>query len=292
MAIREYLFHQKRFVYRNGYDQVYSFENDYVGIDFYDVEDAFISIPKSTFGGPFFSDVASSDDIKKVLNQAEQFARENLKRVMLVRCAPELYHIRNATINKEAFEASGYQIQVEDVDYSLLVKHHYMQNVHRSKQKIVREAFSGRYAYRWLTLDYFKQSYEQWSDTRIRKGYVMSMSYEESKRMFLDFSSEYQIFGVLMDEKLLASALIIKISPSIWYVMYWGDEVSVRNNSPITSLITALYREAFSANVALLDLGTASHHGILNEGVSFFKTTLGAIPNKMITWRKIISNNA
>jgi hypothetical protein len=290
--MREYLFHQKRFVYRDGDEHVYSFEHDCAGIDFYDEGGALRSIPKSTFGGFFLSPNATVEDVIAVLQEVDAFARQHNKSAVFIRSMPFAYNSKDSELIQYALQKSGYEILYEDVDFILKVKEPVLKSMNRLRRRQLGRAIQGGFHYTWLGSEHLTEVYSQLASTRSRKHYKMSMTLEEVANMLTLFPNEYKLGGVFVDNILAASVLLVVVAPEIWYVLYWGDHDDFRNVGAITFLANALVEEAYRNSVRILDLGTASHQGILNEGVHFFKTSLGAIPNKMISWKKSLSHGA
>ena len=81
--------------------------------------------------------------------------------------------------------------------------------------------------------------------------------------------------------------LTVNIAPEVRYVLYWADDLSFRNYSPLTLLCERLVEQSRVDGIQFLDLGISSNDGLLNEGLHRFKQNLGAITSVK---RTVLSN--
>ena len=84
------------------------------------------------------------------------------------------------------------------------------------------------------------------------------------------------MYKVEIENRICASALIVSLSDTVEYVLYWGDDENYRALSPVTSLFLKIVTSCKSGNKRYLDLGISSVNGNLDEGLFNFKSSLGA----------------
>lgn len=64
----------------------------------------------------------------------------------------------------------------------------------------------------------------------------------------------------------------------------WADHAEYRSLSPIAMLCEEIVKDSRSKNIKIVDLGTASLQGELDEGLARFKRNLGAIATQKISY--------
>ena len=113
---------------------------------------------------------------------------------------------------------------------------------------------------------------------RARRGYQVSMTYDQIQEMVLTFPSKIVCFGVSSDaekKKLVASSICILINTRILYVFYWGDVAEMETLSPIALLASEIYEYMQKNNYEIFDVGTSSINGEPIYGLINFKRNLG-----------------
>ncbi|HEY3402884.1 MAG TPA: GNAT family N-acetyltransferase [Ohtaekwangia sp.] len=269
-----FFFHQRDFVFRNPESKIISFTYQQLIIYFTHSDRELISLERSSFGGPVISGKAELADLISLLKKVYDWSVVNGISTIQIRCFPEAYNQKQSDLINKAFSLSGYEVLYTDVDQILRVNDEGM-NMRPSPKLRVRK--SRKTGFQFASLDHstLDRVYHLTADTRLRKKYPMTMSNADLVEMFKDFPDNYFLYGVRHHHKIIAAAVVIKISPTIWYCFYWGDDLHYRTHSPITFLIHQLYDYAKMQGVTLLDLGTSADKGIVNAGVFSFKRSLG-----------------
>jgi len=270
-----FFFHQRDFVFRNPESKIVSFLHDQLLIYFTHRDDELISLERSSFGGPVINGNFDLTDLSALLKKVTDWSLENKIFSIQVRCFPEAYDQPQSALIHKAFSLNGYEILYTDVDQILLLNADTGMDMNASRKWHVKKSRESGFQFRILDSIYLKRAYDLIADTRIRKGYSMSMSFPDLAEMFRIFPDHYFLFGVQHESKVIAGAVVIKVSATIWYCFYWGDDLDYRVHSPITYLVHELYSFAKDRGVVLLDLGTSSDKGVVNPGVFFFKKSLG-----------------
>ncbi len=111
---------------------------------------------------------------------------------------------------------------------------------------------------------------------RINKGLRLSLSKSELLNLLRLLPNSYKMYKVEIENRICASALIVSLSDTVEYVLYWGDDVNYRALSPVSSLFLKIVTSCKSANKKYLDLGVSSVNGNLDQGLFDFKSSLGA----------------
>lgn len=111
---------------------------------------------------------------------------------------------------------------------------------------------------------------------RINKELRLSLSKSKILNLLKALPNNYKMYKVEIENRICASALIVSLSDTEEYVLYWGDDENYRALSPVTSLFLKIVTSCESANKIYLDLGISSVNGNLDEGLFDFKSSLGA----------------
>lgn len=269
-----FFFHQHSFVFRNPEIEIVSFSCQQATIYFVHRDDELVSLDRSSFGGPIISATTEPSDLTGLLKKINTWSLEHAITAIQVRCFPETYNTFQSELINAAFLHAEYQIQYTDIDQVLFVSDRKI-NMSISPRMHVKKC--QKLGFDFLPLDpaALGKAYDLIADSRQRKKYPMSMTLIDLAEMFKRFPENYLLFGVHHNATLIASTVVIVVSPLIWYCFYLGDDQKFRTYSPITFLIYHLYDYAQKRGVTLLDLGTSSDKGVVNPGVYSFKKSLG-----------------
>ena len=112
--------------------------------------------------------------------------------------------------------------------------------------------------------------------SRERKNRPMTMSLEQLTEHFKIFAKNFKFFFVAYLDTMVAVGITIKINDEILYTFYLADDENYLRDSPTTFLLSGIYEYGKQNNYKILDFGIATDKGIINEGLSKFKLSLGA----------------
>ena len=270
-----FFFHRPDFVFRNPEIQVISISHQQLTINFTQRGRELFSLERSSFGGPVINEHAELTDLVNLLKKTTEWSLANNISSIQVRCFPEAYDQTQSDLINKAFSISGYEVLYTDVDQMLFVNQEKGMDLSTSPRLHVKKCRELGFQFGPLENAALGKAYDLIADSRLRKNYTMSMDLPDLAETFSKFPDNYFLFGVSYKEKIIAAAVVIKVSPPIWYCFYWGDDLDYRAHSPITFLIYELYNLAKERGVTWLDLGTSSDKGIINPGVFSFKKSLG-----------------
>lgn len=194
----------------------------------------------------------------------------------------------NELLNK-ALDNNGFRLSFSDLNFHLPIDRPFAEHLHRSERwklnKLIREGF----LFKPISPPEWDLAYPILLDSRVRKGYQLSMTRQNLEDIFDAFPQNYGLFGIFKKSECVAVAVSIKVGSGIEYVFYTADKLSYRKWSPVVMLHQGLYDVAQNNGAQFLDLGTASLRGIVNEGVACFKSNLGGQTSLKSSWAKIIN---
>lgn len=120
------------------------------------------------------------------------------------------------------------------------------------------------------------QSYSTLVENRELRGVKLSMSQKLFKRGLLELSESYQLIVAKLEGTVIATAYVVKITPSYAYVLFWGEKPKFRTLSPVASILNFLIDWSKKNKIETLDLGVSSNQGLLDLNLARFKYNLGA----------------
>lgn len=284
----DFLFLQRRFIFREtSQTDLLSFEEQGLRIYFARINDILISMHRSPFGGVVSECSCDIPQVQKLLNAVESWAKQNNIKSIVVRLFPGIYAPDWSKVVRYGLSNSGYAVQYEDVSQVLPVKENGLQvDVHKKRR--IRQAVNADYHFELLSPDHIEAAYSLIVESRLDKGYPVTMTLPELKETISQFPDKYLIFGVSVGSKLVAASVSIKVNDQILYTFYLGDHLEYRRHSPVTYLVAGIYDYCFKHGFELLDLGTSSDKGVINQGLYNFKKTFGAIDSFKPTFIKCL----
>lgn len=122
------------------------------------------------------------------------------------------------------------------------------------------------------------------SESRVRLGASLSLSKEDIEMAFTTLPQTYKLVEARVGGELAAAAITVRISDSVNYVLYWGDDATRwRHLSPVVALFIEIHDQTRKGGFDVLDLGVSSVNGTVNPGLRRFKIGLGALETNRIT---------
>ncbi len=247
-------------------------KNEIVGRLVYE-EDSMVSLPSSSFGGLCLRDGRDAY-FSEILSEVKFL---NLKRIVF---APEIYGVCPSIDSIKDYSP------IEDLTVYLTLKGSFYDKLEVSDRRRYKMCRDRNFRCEELSLVDLFDVHVMILDTKNRKGYPGTLSFDELKKMFELFPKEYRAFGCYDKEVLVAVVVNIKVNNYIFYNFYVGDKLDYRKVSPLVYLFGEVYDYVKSEGGRILDLGLSSNNGVVNEGLHSFKLKLDGEVSKKITFIK------
>ena len=115
--------------------------------------------------------------------------------------------------------------------------------------------------------------------SRTAKGFEQSMTLVSFKTVQSNLSAAYKVIVCYEKSGLVAGwALLVEVSKETFYLFITANNPARHGSySPTLAIIEFAYHNAQQNGGKILDLGTASKEGEVNEGVFAFKKSIGAV---------------
>jgi hypothetical protein len=232
-----------------------------------------ISGYKATFGSIDFNVDFSTDSMKYFMSHVLFELKVNGINEVIIKHWPEIYFPEPDQI---MFVEQGFQLLEKNVNQHLLVTgDDFILRIKKNEKKKLAQAVNKGYHFRILDSKDLQQTYKLIEETRHRKNYPVSMSYQDLYNSLETMPDKYLLFGLFDGDRLIAGAVSIRVSDNILYNFYHADDYSYRSTSPLVMLVGKIYEYCQDNDIGILDLGISSENGILNEGLFNFKRNLG-----------------
>jgi hypothetical protein len=280
-----FLFHKPEFIFRHPENEIITFEELGAKVYFSRVGNLLISLDKSPFGSFIITSSSSRNNLTSLVEKIEAWSRATGIANLMIRSFPEIYEPDQSALIKETLIGAGFSIKYKDITQVIRVTERSM-DLNTHKKRRLRQAESLDFSFREIPLNHLEEAYSLIVESRVSKGYPVTMTFKELEAMFELFPSDYLLFGVFEKNRLIAASSCIKVNNKILYCFYIGDALAFRPHSPITLLVDGIYRYCQAMHYKILDLGISTDKGVLNNGLYAFKKTFGSVDSFKLTFLK------
>ncbi len=242
---------------------------------------------RAPFGSIEFSENWTQQELLCFVNEIDSIASEMHLQSMRIISYPTCYAPLQATLQHAILQEAGYTILCADTTYYLPVgQNSFYSQVHRMEQKKLRKFNKEGFSVVLDAQPSLSSLYSLIADTRVRKGYPVSMSETQFIDMVRYLNQHCLIFSVYDNAVLMATAVVIKVNADILYTFYVADHAEYRSFSPVVSLYEAVYNYAKENSYKLIDYGIGTESGKANPSLSAFKKHIGGVPSPKYTFFK------
>lgn len=253
-------------------------------INFLSEEDYFQSPCIGSYGGFEFKDGIDYEIKHKFIESTINFIRLKKIKKIKIKVAPQIYNKNeNAEINS-ILHNLGFQIKHSDLNQYIDINNYSIdKSVSYGNRKRIKNCSTLNFKFSQLTNDQYFSAFKIISDNRKRRGYPLTMNWSGISEMVKVFNKKILFFGLIDNEKIIASAICINVLKSILYVFYWGETGGYENLSPVAYLSNKIVNYSKSNDFKILDVGISSVSSKVNSGLFKFKQNIGCdVCNKFI----------
>jgi uncharacterized membrane protein YkvA (DUF1232 family) len=214
--------------------------------------------------------------IKKILTDAKARSLEKI----CITSYPDCYQYDKSLLLQRVLLSNGFRIRYSDLNYHFPVTSEleFKQLLHRGERWKLNRCKREGLEFHQVEMPDLNQWFTFIKNSRERKNYPISLTRHDFVHQIQANPDRYRFFGVFDDARIVALAVTVVVNKDIIYTFYTADLLEYRKWSPVVMLHEGIYQHCQQHNIKLLDLGTSSKYGVINEGVSVFKSSMGAIP--------------
>lgn len=245
----------------------------------------------SPYRSPFGSYLISDDVTETVLTDFVRYCEHQLisKRAksITLKNPPEVYSSEKNKVLLNVLGKLSYRPSKEETSAVIAVSaKSFESGLHKSENKKLRKCRESALTFEIMPFDQLQKIYIFLEACREEKGYSLSMSFEEIKRLANAFLERLILTAVIDNNQLAAANISIRVYDHVLYNFYHDHASEYDLLSPVVLLNEGLYQFCQQNKIQLLDLGTSNIEGKLNESLLKFKLNLGAQASPKFTFTK------
>jgi hypothetical protein len=203
---------------------------------------------------------------------------------MQVRLPPEIYYRDLFRANFRVLNDLGARVLYQDVNFHLDLKGDFRDSINRNRNRELKRGLSRNYVFEQIDL---RDAYKVILANRLAKGLQPSLSEQQFVQLHELFTERLKFHGIKQEGKLVSASITLIVNPTLAYVFMWGHDPSEpTSGESISTLCENLFLTFKSEGYEYLCLGTASTLGVVDVGLSMYKSSLGAIESYRITMGK------
>ena len=228
----------------------------------------------SGFGGIEFLEEAAPflDDFIKAV---ESWCRGHGVQEIMFKLPPWIY-VPRLPFLEDALAQNGYSVRFNEINQHIQVSSAALAGrMEPDEKRRLRRCYEAGFQFRQLNADDLPLAYELIERNHRRRGFPVTMTLEGLGKMFRYFPGSYLLFGVFDGDRLVATAVSIRVNPRVLYNFYHGSHEDYQHLSPIVMVIEGVYQYCQKLGYSYLDIGISSVKGKWNEGLYRFKKNCG-----------------
>ena len=234
---------------------------------------------KATFGGIEFNEEILEEDLFEFLSKIIQFLKIQQVESIEINSYPESYlNEYQNKILQSCLSKLNFHVKYTEQNYEIPItdKSFYETVMGSTAKQLLRTYNKKGYVFQQEINPDFEIIHAFIARSRERKNRPMTMSLGQLTEHFKIFVKNFKLFFVTYLDAMVAVGITIKINDEILYTFYLADDENYLRDSPTTFLLSGIYEYGKQNNYKILDFGIATDKGIINEGLSKFKLSLGA----------------
>jgi hypothetical protein len=251
------------------------------------------ALAQSPFRSPFGSFESDREIPAEIIFDFLLFVESSLKVLgvskVVIKNYPQAYAENEAVLIQALLLNRNFQVVMAEMSSVIDVAESSPADFfHRSAKRRLDKARDAGLVIKKLPLENLELIYGFIHQCRSEKGYPVSMTFADLRKITGLFPERFFLFGVFDGDTLVAASITIGVRKNILYDFYHDHAASHDHLSPVVLLVSGLYEYCQKQKFVLLDLGTSAVDGVPNFPLLHFKKTLGARPSMKLTFEKQI----
>jgi len=227
---------------------------------------------KAPYGSFELASEMSEDVISYFLEEITNWCVRKKINSLKVIAPPEFYQNQPSNI----FIKNGYRIIYTDLHQYFRVAQKFSHNFAYSEKKRLNKCQNNGFTSSIVGKNLLPKAHELLTNSRKRKGYPVTMTFESLVEMFQKYPENYLLFAVFDKNIMISMAVSIRVNKDILYNFYHADHDDYATFSPTVMVVNEVNKYALKNGFQYIDLGISSNKGILNKGLYTFKKNLGS----------------
>jgi hypothetical protein len=225
-----------------------------------------------------------NEEMEAYIDEIERFCIDSLVDDVYFVLPPFIYDQSNISKWLGALLRKGFEVYELGLNFQMEIttSEEYVTKLLKNGRKNLNNSLKYDYSLHLCTSESEKkEAYDIIAENRKSKNYYISMTWEEVKRTIDYVEHDFHILS--LNGQNIASALIFKVTDSIWQVIYWGELPRKDEMRPMNYLPYALNNYYHQKGIKYLDIGPSMWNGKPNYGLCDYKESIGcSISSKFI----------
>jgi len=247
---------------------------------------------RGTFGGIEFYEEILEENLFDFLEKAVAHLHSCSLRNIIINFYPQSYLSENQNeILKKCLLRLDFQVKFTEQNYEILVtsKSFYETVKSPRAKQLLRKSSKNGFIFQEEIHPNFSQIHSFIEHSRRRKYRPMTMTLGQLRDHFEKFPKNFLLFSVTHANLIVSVGVTVKVNEEILYTFYLADDEKYLKDSPTTFLLSGIYKYCQEQKFEILDIGIATEKSVLNEGLAYFKQSLGAKVSEKKTYFLILS---
>lgn len=243
---------------------------------------------QAPFGGFEIADGIEAETLLNFILELEKALKQDKIQAIEILCPPELYS-KNQPLITSTLVSQGYEIILTEPGACIVIDETPLANK-MAKDKLTRlkKCEKAGLLYKEVGLEKLKEVYSFIEACRSKQERKLSMTLPELTKIVEALPESFFIVGAYDKQKLIATSICIRVSPTIIYTFYSAYDPEYNDISPQVFLLSKLYDWCTTHKMKLLDLGTSALDGQPNTPLLDFKLRMGATATNKFKFRKTL----
>lgn len=228
------------------------------------------------FGGLVLLKNSKPSELILILQELYAKLKELGLREVTITIPPIFYNSSLYSLIVHSFFSNGVNPFKVDINHHLDIQNtsNLSKLFNRNARRNLRTISKADYKFsRATTMDEAYKAYKTLEMNRESKNRELKLSFDESIQNLGFINGCY--FLIKYHSTVVCSALVHEVCPKVAQVVYWGHNPNHFNSSIIYLLVLKVFEFYKSKGIEFLDIGPCSQNSKVDEGLFFFKTSIG-----------------
>jgi len=200
---------------------------------------------------------------------------------------PFAYDPAGSALLTEELRQRGYRVTLAELNNHLPLERGFEAGLHPSERRRLQKCRRHGFHFEQEPPYLLPLAYEFLARCRQEKGQQLSLELARLQELFRLFPREYSLFSVRDGAgDWAAMTVAIQVNSEVLYNFYPASPLAYNAFSPVVLLTEGLHAFGRASGLRLLDLGTSTLPGGLNQSLLQFKRHLGGVPSLKLTFSK------
>jgi hypothetical protein len=234
---------------------------------------------RGTFGGLFLMESVQLAELYEIYALILDIIKTEGGEVLEITLPPENH---NQSINSKhswMLRSLGAEVISSDLNHFISVDTNSLETkLNHGNKKRLRKCNREGCIFQRCSTDSLTEVYDLLKKNRTSKQNTLSLSEKQLQQILTLFPERIKLFKLVLpsNNEMLSAAVCIRLSTTVLYVFYWGNDPNYSNYSPVVSLACGIYSYCEKKGIKIIDLGVSTLNEEANFGLVQFKDNLGA----------------